>query len=108
MLSLLRKRVKGLALGFRTVQCFHDIWQVHSSHVCPWADPCVSLLTEETPQGLVDDTLRYELDRGEISEESWVIWEPPWGYIYIIMSHVKTGKATASILDLCLRKYFVP
>jgi hypothetical protein len=43
----------------------------------------VSLLTEET-QGLVDDTLRCELDRGEISEGL------AWSYSYIIMSHVKT------------------
>lgn len=74
----------------------------------PPADPCVSLLTEETPHGLVGDTSRYELDRGETSEDSRVIWELAWSYIYIIMSHVKTAKANANILDLCLRKYFVP
>lgn len=66
------------------------------------------MLSEETPQGLVDDTLRYELDRGKISEDSWVIGELAWSYIYILMSHVKTGKANTSILDLYLRKYFIP
>lgn len=30
---------------------------------------CVPLLTAEAPEGLVDDTLRYEIDKGEMSED---------------------------------------
>lgn len=57
------------------LQCFGGRWQVNSAHLWPRADPCVSLLTEETLEGPVNDIWRYELDREVISEDSWVIWE---------------------------------
>lgn len=42
-------------LSLRELQGFHGSWQVNSARLWPQADPRVSLLTEETLEGPVDD-----------------------------------------------------